>query len=225
MMKSQWIAALVAAFAVTSATAHETPELETQKQKASYSIGVNIGSSLKQQGLEIDPELVGAGLRDAFTGAETKLSQEQIMETLLAFQNEMRQQQDAKAEDSKKKGEEFLAANKEKEGVKTLPSGLQYKVLKQGAGKTPTADDTVKAHYRGTLIDGTQFDSSYDRDEPLSIQVTGVIPGWTEALQIMPVGSKWQLFIPSDLAYKESGSGPIGPNETLIFEIELLEIE
>jgi FKBP-type peptidyl-prolyl cis-trans isomerase FklB len=224
-MKSQWITAMVASISVTAATAHELPALETQNQKASYSIGVSIGSNLKQQGLPVDPELVAAGLRDALSGAETKLTQEQIMQTLMAFQNEMRAQQGQKAEKNKKEGEEFLAENKKKEGVTVLESGLQYKVIKQGTGEKPTRGDTVKAHYRGTFIDGSEFDSSYERGEPLSIDVTGVIPGWTEALQLMPVGSKWQLFIPSELAYGPQGSGPIGPNQTLVFDIELLEIE
>jgi FKBP-type peptidyl-prolyl cis-trans isomerase FklB len=204
--------------------------LKTQKEKASYAIGLNIGKSLHRDAIDIDPAIVGRGIRDAFAGGKSALSDEEVKAALTALQTEMRVKQEQKmqleGETNKKSGEEFLAANKSKDGVVTLPSGLQYKILKEGTGPKPTTTDSVVVNYKGTLIDNTEFDSSYKRGEPATIPVSGVIKGWTEALQLMPVGSKWQLFIPSDLAYGPRGpSAEIGPNSTLVFDVELLSIQ
>jgi FKBP-type peptidyl-prolyl cis-trans isomerase FklB len=205
--------------------------LKTQKEKASYAIGMNIGKNLKRDSVEIDPAVLSRGLRDALAGNKLLLTDDEAKAALTALQAEVRATEEAKlkavALENKRAGDAFLAANKAKEGVVTLPSGLEYKIIKAGTGPKPTADDTVLCHYRGTLVDNTEFDSSYKRNEPLKIPVGGVIKGWTEAIQLMPVGSKWQLFIPSDLAYGERGApgSPIGPNSTLIFEVELISIE
>ena len=194
--------------------------------KASYAIGLNIGQSMKQQGLDINLELMVRAMKDVFEGKDPLLSQEQIQEVMMNLQKTMMEKQKQKAEENRKKGQAFLEENKAKKGIKVLPSGLQYKVIEEGTGKTPGADDKVKTHYRGTLIDGTEFDSSYKRGQPAEFPVKGVIRGWTEALQLMPIGSKWELYIPSNLAYGERGAGPvIGPNATLIFEIELISIK
>lgn len=224
-MKFTWIATASMVASLAAAHAQEAPALKTQKDKLSYSIGVNIGNSLKQEGMEIDLAILSAGLKDAFSGAKLQLTEQQMAEVFTAFQQEHLQKQAEAAEKNKKAGEAFLAENKKKEGVKTTASGLQYQIITEGKGPKPTAGDTVKTNYRGTLIDGTEFDSSYKRGEPAVFPVTGVIPGWTEALKMMPVGSKWKLYIPADLAYGEHGQGPIPPNSTLIFEIELLGIE
>ena len=191
---------------------------------------MNLGTSLKKQAVPVDPAILARGLKDALAGGKTALTEDQARATLMEVQTELRkkQQEQMQAEGaaSKKEGTEFLAANKNKDGVVTLPSGLQYKVLTQGTGPKPAATDSVVCNYRGTLINGTEFDSSYKRGEPASFPVNGVIKGWTEALQLMPVGSKWQLFIPSELAYGERSPAPeIGPNSTLIFEVELLSIQ
>jgi FKBP-type peptidyl-prolyl cis-trans isomerase FklB len=205
--------------------------LTTPKQKASYAIGMNIGKNLKRDSVDIDPAVLSRGLKDALAGGKLLLTDDEAKAALTALQMDVRAKEEAKtkavAVENKKTGEAFLAANKTKEGVVTLPSGLQYKIITAGTGPKPTADDTVLCHYRGTLVDNTEFDSSYKRKEPLKIPVGGVIKGWTEAIQLMPVGSKWQLFIPSDLAYGDRGApgSPIGPNSTLIFEVELISIE
>jgi FKBP-type peptidyl-prolyl cis-trans isomerase FklB len=205
-------------------------ELKSTKQQASYGLGLSIGRNLKAQSIDVDLELLSRGLRDGVAGSEPLLTDEQIQNALRAFQQELMEKQaaitKAEAERNKKEGEAFLAANKKKEGVKTLPSGLQYKVIKEGTGPVPKAEDTVSTHYRGTLIDGTEFDSSYKRGEPATFGVSEVIKGWTEALQLMKVGSKWQLFIPAELAYGENPrpGSPIPPNATLLFDIELLGI-
>ncbi|HEV8076011.1 MAG TPA: FKBP-type peptidyl-prolyl cis-trans isomerase [Candidatus Acidoferrum sp.] len=205
--------------------------LKTPKEKASYAIGMNIGKNLKRDSVDVDPAVLYRGLKDAFAGNKLLLTDEESKTALTVLQTEVRAKEEAKtkaaAVENKKTGEAFLAANKSKEGVVTLPSGLQYKIIKEGTGPKPTAEDTVLCHYRGTLVDSTEFDSSYKRGEPLKIPVGGVIKGWTEAIQLMPVGSKWQLFIPSELAYGERGApgSPIGPNSTLIFDVELISIE
>jgi FKBP-type peptidyl-prolyl cis-trans isomerase FklB len=205
--------------------------LKTQKEKASYAIGMNIGKNLKRDSVEVDPAVLYRALKDAYTGSKLLLTDEEAKTALTTLQSEVRVKEEAKtkaaAVENKKTGEAFLAANKTKEGVVTLPSGLQYKIIKEGTGPKPAAEDTVLCHYRGALVDNTEFDSSYKRGEPLKIPVGGVIKGWTEAIQLMPAGSKWQLFIPSDLAYGERGApgSPIGPNSTLVFEVELISIE
>jgi FKBP-type peptidyl-prolyl cis-trans isomerase FklB len=206
------------------------PPLLTQKDKFSYALGMNLGATLHRQSVPVDPNILARGLRDALAGGKTQLTEEQAKATLMEVQTEMRKKQQEQmqqaGEANKKDGEAFLAANKSKDGVVTLPSGLQYKILTQGTGPKPAASDSVVCNYRGTLIDGTEFDSSYKRGEPATFPVSGVIKGWTEALQLMPVGSKWQLFVPSDLAYGDRAPGPeIGPGSTLIFEVELLSIQ
>jgi FKBP-type peptidyl-prolyl cis-trans isomerase len=214
-------------------TAAKTPApltLKTQKEKFSYALGMNIGNGMHRQGVEIDPNILARGIKDALAGRKSLLTDEEARTVVMQVQNEVRQKQQEKAKaagaTNKKEGDEFLAANKTKPGVVTLPSGLQYKVLTQGTGPKPAATDSVVCNYRGTLINGKEFDSSYKGGKPLTFPVDGVIKGWTEALQLMPVGSKWQLFIPPDLAYGERGAGAdIGPDTTLIFEVELLSIE
>jgi len=206
----------------------EIPELPTQKERFSYALGMNIGSNLRRQSVPVDPDILLRGLKDTLAGSQTLLTEEEertvIMEVQADIRKQMQEKLKAEGETNKKDGEAFLAANKAKEGVVTLPSGLQYKILQAGTGPKPTATDSVTVNYRGTLINGTEFDSSYKRGQPATFPVNGVIKGWTEALQLMPVGSKWQLFIPSDLAYGERGPAEIGPNSTLTFEVELLKI-
>ena len=205
--------------------------LQTQKDKASYAIGMNIGKSMKKDEIDVDPEILARGMKDAIDGKQSLLSDQEMQTVLTTLQNDVRKRQQEgfqqASEKNKKEGEAFLAANKDKPGVITLPSGLQYKILQPGDGPKPTATDTVVCNYSGTLLDGTEFDSSYKRGQPATFGVGQVIKGWTEALQLMPVGSKWQLFVPSSLAYGErgTGGGPIGPNATLIFEVELLSIQ
>jgi FKBP-type peptidyl-prolyl cis-trans isomerase FklB len=220
--------------ATTSKTAAPATELKTRKEKFSYALGMNIGNglgaNLKKQSVEVDPKLVAEGLKDSMEGSKTRLTEEEAKTVLTDMQNEVRKEQQEKmkeaGEKNKAEGEKFLAENKTKEGVVTLPSGLQYKILTEGKGPKPAASDTVVCNYKGTLIDGTEFDSSYKRGQPATFPVGGVIKGWTEALELMPVGSKWQLFIPSILAYGERGAGAeIGPDATLIFEVELISIQ
>lgn len=228
-MKSYLISTLALGLLVTGAKAQDKPDLTNPQQKTSYAIGVNVASSLKALDVTIDAKAVAAGIADTLSN-KPALNEQEVQDALMNLQKDVMAKRETKmkvdAEKNLKEGEAFLAENKKKEGVKTTASGLQYKVLKSGTGATPKKDDTVKVHYEGKLIDGKVFDSSIKRGEPVSFQVDGVIPGWTEALQLMKVGDKWQLFIPSKLAYGENGAGPdIGPNSTLIFEVELLGIE
>jgi FKBP-type peptidyl-prolyl cis-trans isomerase FklB len=205
--------------------------LKTEKDKTSYAIGMNIGKSVSKNSVEIDPNIVARGIKDSIAGSKTLLTDDEAKTVMAAFQTEMRKKVEDKMQEegakNKKEGGAFLDANKTKDGVVTLPSGLQYKVLTQGSGPKPTAQDTVECNYKGTLIDGTEFDSTAKHGgKPATFPVSGVIKGWTEALQLMPVGSNWQLFIPGDLAYGQRGAGGvIGPNATLIFEVELLSIQ
>jgi len=209
------------------ARADDTNLLTDTKARVSYAIGMMLGHNWQQQGLEVNPDLAARAIKDVQAGGATLLTQEEMQQTLTSFQQEFRViQQKKKAElglKNKADGDAFLAANKAKPGVESLPDGLQYMVLTQGTGAQPTPSDTVTVNYRGTLIDGTEFDSSYKRGQPASFPVGGVIKGWTEALQKMTVGSKWKLFIPSELAYGENGQRTIPPNSTLIFEVELLD--
>jgi FKBP-type peptidyl-prolyl cis-trans isomerase len=228
---------LTVAFLAAQVGAEEKPALKTQKEKASYALGVDIGKKLAQLGDDIDAEALVQGLKDAQAGKKLQLTDEELQAAIEALQTVLTQNkakaqakaaaaQAKEAEENKKAGDAFLAENKKKKGVVTLPSGLQYQILKEGTGKKPTANDTVECQYRGTLLDGTEFDSSYRRGEPATFPVSRVIAGWTEALQLMPVGSKWKLFIPSQLAYKDRSPGHvIGPNATLIFEVELIAIK
>jgi len=191
---------------------------------------MNIAKGLKQQSVDVDPAVMTRAIKDILTGAKPLLTDDEAMDALKKLQADVRQKQEterkALAEKNSKEGQEFLTANKTKEGVVTLPSGLEYKILTQGKGPKPTANDTVVCQYRGTLIDGTEFDSSYKRGQPATFPVSRVIKGWTEALELMPIGSKWQLFIPPDLAYGDRGAGNlIGPNATLVFEVELMSIQ
>jgi FKBP-type peptidyl-prolyl cis-trans isomerase len=212
----------------TAATKPKPLALTTEKDKQSYAIGLNVGKSLHRDDIEVDPKIVLQGLQDAMAGGAVLLTDDQIKTVMTDLQTQVRQKQQEKmqalSESNKKEGAAFLAANATKPGVVTLPSGLQYKILTPGTGPKPTATDSVICNYKGTLLDNTEFDSSYKRGQPATFPVTGVIKGWTEALQLMPVGSKWQLFIPADLAYGERGREPIGPNATLVFELELMSI-
>jgi FKBP-type peptidyl-prolyl cis-trans isomerase FklB len=225
-MKLKLIVLLGVLFLVNQVNAQETLILKNQKDKVSYIIGMEIGNNLKNQSIEVDSNILAKGVKDALSGAKPILTQQEIQATMTAFQKEVMAKREEVAKQNKKDGETFLAENKKKEGVKSLPSGLQYKVIKVGTGKKPKSSDTVTVHYRGTLIDGTEFDSSYKRGQTVSFPVSGVIPGWTEGLQLMEEGAKWQIFIPSNLAYGERGAGGlIGPNATLIFEVELVSIQ
>lgn len=220
---------IAAVFLCSSAFAQEKIQLKDQKDKVSYSIGLDIGFTFKKQNMDLNPDLLVAGVKDAMN-SKPQLTPEQIKEVMTVFQKEMTAKQEKTNKEAGAKnaadGQKFLADNKTKEGVKTTASGLQYKVIKEGSGASPKTTDTVTVNYRGTLVDGTEFDSSYKRGEPITFPVTGVIAGWTEALQLMKVGSKYQLFIPPNLGYGERGAGQtIGPNSTLIFEVELIGIQ
>jgi FKBP-type peptidyl-prolyl cis-trans isomerase len=217
-------------FAASAGAADNTSILKTQKDKVSYSVGLDMGRTLKSQSIEVDPSVVARGLQDALSNKKPLMTEEEIQKVMMEAQKQKQAltatQSRALGEKNLKEGDAFLAENKKKKGVVTLPSGLQYKILTEGKGKKPKATDTVTTHYKGTLIDGTEFDNSTKRGQPASFPLNGVIPGWTEALQLMPVGSKWELFIPGALAYGPRGSGSeIGPNATLVFEVELLSIE
>jgi FKBP-type peptidyl-prolyl cis-trans isomerase FklB len=218
-------------------SARKTPAplvLKTQKDKVSYAIGMNEGRRLsqgiKQSDLDVDQAILLRAIKDALSGSKFLLTDQDAQTTLTTLQADLRKAQELKmqqlADTNKKESDAFLAANKTKEGVVTLPSGLQYKILQEGTGPKPAATDMVTVNYRGTLLNGTEFDSSYKRGQPATFNVGQIIKGWTEALQLMPVGSKWQLFIPPDLAYGPRGAGPnIGPNSTLVFEVELISIQ
>ena len=210
--------------------ADQKTELKSEKDKVSYSIGTSIGQDFKRQDIDVNVDVLSQAIRDVLEEKTPAMSQQEIQETLVNFKQKMVAQQKAKQEEmavkNAKEGKEFLAANAEKEGVVTRPSGLQYKVLEEGGGKSPTKDSTVTVDYKGTLIDGTVFDSSYQRGKSATFGVGDVIPGWTEALPLMKEGAKWRLFIPADLAYGERGAGPvIGPNATLIFDVELKKVD
>jgi len=214
----------------TATAATTRPPLKTQKDKFSYAMGMNLGMNMKKQNVPIDPAIMARGLRDALAGTKTQLTEDEARAAITQMQQDMQkkmmEKMQAESAGNKKIGDAFLAENKTKPGVVTLPSGLQYKILTAGTGPKPTASDTVVCNYKGTLINGKEFDSSYKRGQPATFAVGGVIKGWTEALQLMPVGSKWQLFIPADLAYGDRSPSPdIGPGDTLIFEVELMSIQ
>ncbi|MBX3733977.1 MAG: FKBP-type peptidyl-prolyl cis-trans isomerase [Verrucomicrobiae bacterium] len=230
-MKSLPFAVLAAATVVGLPTLIAQPASDAAefRDRLSYALGADIGNNLKRQEIDVDPKRVAEGLTDAVAG-KSAMTPDQIRDIMNEFRSQMMARMQAKQADEGKKnradGEAFLAQNRKKEGVKATASGLQYQVLKSGNGKTPAATDVVKVHYHGTLTDGTVFDSSIDRGEPATFPVNGVIPGWTEALQLMKVGDEWQLAIPSDLAYGEQGAGgDIGPNSVLLFKVQLLGIE
>ena len=227
-----WMVIFGMVFLVVEVMAQETPALKTKKERVSYAIGVEVGRNFKRQGFDIDLDTVIRGMKDAQTGDKLLLTNEEIVDTLNRFGTEARMK---KTEDrlnsgleNKKEGEKFFASNKIKEGVVSLPSGLQYRIIKEGEGRKPTVDDTVEVNYRGTLVNGTQFESTYDTGRPATFKISDsrVIAGLREALNLMPVGSKWQLFVPEQLAYGQQGAGRvIGPYATLIFEIALVAIK
>lgn len=229
-MKVWFFAALALALAACSGRQTEVASLETFQDSLSYSIGVDIGRGLARQDIVIDPAILGQGLREAYADSAKLLTPEEVQGVLIAFQRQaettQREAAMAKSQVNKEAGEKFLAENAKKDGVITLPSGLQYRIIRKGDGPKPKATDKVKVHYKGELVDGTIFDSSYQRGEPVVFPVSGLIDGWTEALQLMPVGSKWELVIPPSLAYGDRGAGSTIPSEsTLRFEMELLGIE
>lgn len=212
------------------ASAQEAPALKTEKDKLSYALGMDLGGQFKARSVDVDPALLAKGLQDALSGGKTIMTPDEAKAVIASLQQAIAAKQAAEAkaaaDKNKAEGDAYLAANKAKDGVVTLPSGLQYKVLTTGTGKKPLPTDTVVCNYRGTLIDGKEFDSSYTRGQPATFPVDKVIKGWTEVLQLMPVGSKWQVFIPAALAYGERSPSPdIGPNSTLIFEIELVAVK
>ena len=226
----RWILTAAIMLLPAFAAAQEAPALKTDKEKLSYAMGMDLGGQLKAQGVEIDPNLFAEGLKTVLAGGKTLMTDAEAKAAISQLQMARVAQQTAALQASgaknKSEGDAFLAANKAKDGVVTLPSGVQYKVLSAGTGPKPTLEQTVVCQYRGTLIDGKEFDSSYKRGQPATFPVKGVIKGWAEVLQLMPVGSKWQVFIPPDLAYGTRGAGAdIGPNSTLIFEIELVAIK
>lgn len=223
LLTSASLAALMAAAPLALAAAPETDD-----EKLGYSLGVTLGQSIQQDVEDLDIDAFTQAIRDVFEGGELEMSDEEMAEALTTFQQEAMAAREAEAEQraaaNRAEGEAYLAENAEQDGVTVTDSGLQYRELDSGDGATPGADDTVEVHYEGTLIDGTVFDSSYDRGEPVSFQVSQVIEGWQEALQLMSVGDTWEVVIPADLAYGAQGQGPIGPHETLIFKVELLDV-
>ena len=227
-MKVALTALLSISFLFNVCFAAEKVELKDQKDKESYSLGYQFGQSLKAQELDINLEVYESGIKDALGGKNPSLSREEMQKTISELQQRIAatRQKGLKemAEKNLAEGKAFLEENKKKEGIKTLPSGLQYKVLAQGSGKTPQATDSVTVNYKGTLVNGTEFDNSYKRGKPTTFQVGKVIKGWTEALQLMKEGSKWELFIPPELGYGNRGAGPVPPNSTLIFEVELISV-
>ncbi|MGI9113421.1 MAG: hypothetical protein DLM52_03160 [Chthoniobacterales bacterium] len=210
--------------------AQDRPALKDTKDKVSYGIGLDIGGTFKKNKMDINSDALAAGIRDALSGAKPLMTDEEVRQVMTQFSKDMTEKSNAARQETgqknKAEGEKFLADNKSKPDVKTTASGLQYKMLKEGSGSPPKAGDTVEVNYRGTLIDGTEFDSSYKRGQPATFPVNQVIKGWTEALQLMKPGSKYELFIPPNLAYGERGAGgDIGPNATLKFEVELLNVK
>ena len=212
---------------VMSTSINAADALKSDLDKLSYSIGTDLGKNFKSQGIEVNPAVLADGIKDGMSGATLKLTDDQMKDVLTKFQKDLMEKRTAefnkKAEENKVKGEAFLAKNKSKEGVVTLPSGLQYKIVKNGTGAKPSKDDNVTVEYKGTLMSGEVFDSTEKTGKPATFKLSQVIPGWTEALQLMPVGSTWEIYVPSNLAYgQRSVGGPIGPNETLIFNIHLI---
>ena len=220
------VTVISAALSLSSFAQEQGPPLKDIKDKASYSIGLNIGSNFKKQNVELNPDALLAGVKDALSGKKPALSETEVREVMTTWSKDLGEKQKAMADKNAADGKKFLEDNKKKDGVKTTASGLQYKVLKEGNGAQPKAADTVTVDYKGTLIDGTEFDSSYKRGQPATFPVNGVIKGWTEGLQLMKTGAKYQFFIPSELAYGQRAMGPdISPNSTLIFEVELKSVQ
>lgn len=229
-MKLPLVLVMVVSMALVSSSvcAEEKLELKTQKDKLSYALGVSTGKNFKINTIDVDPNVFAQGLKDTLAGNKPLLTDEDVNALITAAQKEIqaKQQEQMKTlgEKNKKEGDAFLAANKKKKGVKVLPGGLQYTVITEGKGKIPKATDTVTVNYKGSLIDGTEFDSSYKRGQPATFPLNGVIKGWTDALQLMKEGSTWRLFIPAALAYGETGRPGIPPNAVLIFEVELISV-
>lgn len=232
MLTARTLPLVVSALTLSSsalAAPKKTPDLKSEKDKVSYILGHQIGSNFKRSSVDVNTDIFVSGLQEALAGKNSSISADEAQKIMTAFQASMQTKMEAKNKEAgaknQKEGKAFLAENGKKPGVVTLPSGLQYKVIKAGAGASPKADDTVTTHYKGTLLNGTEFDSSYKRGEPATFPVSGVIKGWTEALQLMNPGAKWQLFIPSELAYGARGAGnDIGPDSALVFEVELISV-
>ncbi len=226
MKKILLCAFALSAFSLTAGAADKTPKLDTQPQKLGYAVGVQMGMSLKREGIEPDVDALVLGIRDAMTGHELRMTADEAREAMVAAREEVEKKQNTVNASNKAAGTKFLAENAKKPGVKTTASGLQYKVIKSGKGKQPALEDRVTTHYTGKLLDGTVFDSSRERGGPATFPVRGVIAGWIEALQLMHEGDHWEIYVPSDLAYGERGAGQtIGPNSTLVFDIELIKVE
>ena len=229
MRTTTWTLVLSTVIFLGVGFAADNPNVKEEKDKVSYSVGYQVGGDFKRQGVELNPELLVKGVQDAMSGAKPLMTQQEMNKTLVDLKKKIvtaqREEQKKAADKNLADGKKFLESNAKKEGVTTLPSGLQYKVVAKGTGASPKKTDSVTVHYKGTLLDGTEFDSSYKRGQPATFRVDGVIAGWTEALQLMKPGAKWQLFIPANLAYGERGAGSrIGPNSTLIFEVELIKV-
>jgi FKBP-type peptidyl-prolyl cis-trans isomerase FklB len=227
-MKSVLLLGLVAASVSLNVSGKEpaTTGFKTDKQKFSYAVGHQMGQNIKRQNLEIEPKIVAQGMQDALTGAKPKITPEDMQAAVHGYQKKEQEKMESAAKKNLEAGQAFLEANKKKEGIVALPSGLQYKIITEGKGKQPKSSDTVVAHYRGSLVDGSEFDSSYKRNEPATFPLEGVIKGWQEILPLMKEGSKWQVYIPSELGYGSRGAGSaIGPNQALIFDIELISIK
>lgn len=230
-MKIKLVTAAVMGLAMSTAiAATDATTLATDKDKLSYSIGADLGKNFKTQGIDINPEVLAKGMQDGMTGTQLVLTEQQMKDVLNKFQKELMSKRSTefnkKSEENKTKGEAFLNENKSKPGVVVLPSGLQYKIIETGTGDKPGKTDTVTVEYKGQLIDGTVFDSTEKTGKPATFQVSQVIPGWTEALQLMPAGSTWEIYVPSGLAYgPRSVGGPIGPNEALIFKVHLISVK
>lgn len=224
-MKSAIITTIAMSFAITAFAEDKPAQFKDQKDKFSYAIGLNIGMNFKRSNVDTNPDMITAGIKDAIAG-KPQMTTDQVKDTMVAFEKDMQQKQADASKKNEADSAKFLAANKSKEGVKTTASGLQYKALKEGSGAQPKGTDTVTVNYRGTLIDGTEFDSSYKRGQPATFPLGGVIKGWTEGLQLMKVGGKYQFFIPAALAYGDHAPSPqIPPGSTLIFEIELMNVQ
>jgi FKBP-type peptidyl-prolyl cis-trans isomerase FklB len=228
-MKYPTIAIIGLALAGSVCAAGEKPEFADENNRINYSLGYQIGGDLKRQQVEVNDDILLRGIKDAMTGAEPLLGQDEMRKTLVELKRKVvalqAQERVAAQQKNLQAGEEFLIENARRDGVVSLPSGLQYRVLEPGSGKQPAAKDTVTVHYRGTLIDGTEFDSSYSRNKPATFRADRVIKGWQEALQLMQEGARWELFIPAKLAYGDKGAGKIQPNSTLIFEVQLIKVE
>ena len=224
-MKAIVIISVAFSFAVAAFAEEKPPQLKDLKDKASYSIGLNVGMNMKRQNVDVNQDAFTAGFKDALAGRKPLMTEQEVREAMMAFEKDMQQKQNDAVQKNAGDAQKFMSENKSKEGVKTTASGLQYKVMKEGSGAQPKTTDTVTVNYRGTLTDGTEFDSSYKRGQPATFPVSGVIKGWTEALQMMKVGSKYQLFIPPDLGYGANGQRAIPPNSVLIFEVELMDVK